>query len=181
MKVDRCMMLLLPSGYNLQVHERAATKICTTQIYHIYCMFDTCYIAEITSCYTNKVKQQNGITFTGFICAKHGGKLVLISKYLARSSGTKLSSWQTRWLCRYRKRTDIYYSTWSFENVSKNCQFQFLDPHSCTLKFLSFLLDLGLNITWKLLKYWSFCLKKKWTGVVYRWVFMKGWGSKILF
>ena len=32
-------------------------------------------------------------------------------------------------LCRYRKRTDIYYSTWSFENVAKNCQFQFLDPH----------------------------------------------------
>ena len=31
-------------------------------------------------------------------------------------------------LCRYRKRTDIYYSTWSFENVAKNCQFQFLDP-----------------------------------------------------
>ena len=31
-------------------------------------------------------------------------------------------------LCRYRKRTDIYYSTWSFENVTKNCQFQFLDP-----------------------------------------------------
>ena len=31
-------------------------------------------------------------------------------------------------LCRYRKRTDIYYSTsWSFENVAKNCQFQFLD------------------------------------------------------
>ena len=31
-------------------------------------------------------------------------------------------------LCRYRKRTDIYFSTWSFENVAKNCQFQFLDP-----------------------------------------------------
>ena len=31
-------------------------------------------------------------------------------------------------LCRYRKRTDIYYSTWSFENVAKNCQFQFLEP-----------------------------------------------------
>ena len=28
-------------------------------------------------------------------------------------------------LCRYRKRIDIYYSTSSFENVSKNCQFQF--------------------------------------------------------
>ena len=26
-------------------------------------------------------------------------------------------------LCRYRKRTDIYYSTWSFENVAKICQF----------------------------------------------------------
>ena len=31
-------------------------------------------------------------------------------------------------LCRYRKRTDIYYSTWRFENVAKICQFQFLDP-----------------------------------------------------
>ena len=31
-------------------------------------------------------------------------------------------------LCRYRKRTDIYYSMWSFENVAKICQFQFLDP-----------------------------------------------------
>ena len=31
-------------------------------------------------------------------------------------------------LCRYRKRTDIYYSTWNFENVAKNSQFQFLDP-----------------------------------------------------
>ena len=33
----------------------------------------------------------------------------------------------TLFLCQYRKRTDIYYSTWSFENVAKNCQFQFLD------------------------------------------------------
>ena len=31
-------------------------------------------------------------------------------------------------LCRYRKRTDIYYSTWSLENVSKSCQFQFFRP-----------------------------------------------------
>ena len=31
-------------------------------------------------------------------------------------------------LCWYHKQTDIYYSTWSFENVAKNCQFQFLDP-----------------------------------------------------
>ena len=28
-------------------------------------------------------------------------------------------------LCRYRKRTDIYYSTWSLENVSESCQFQY--------------------------------------------------------
>ena len=31
-------------------------------------------------------------------------------------------------LCQYCKQTDIYYSTRSFENVAKNCQFQFLDP-----------------------------------------------------
>ena len=31
-------------------------------------------------------------------------------------------------LCRYRKQTDIHYSTWSFENVSENCQFWCLDP-----------------------------------------------------
>ena len=31
-------------------------------------------------------------------------------------------------LCRYRKWTDIYYSTWSLENVSKSCQFQFFRP-----------------------------------------------------
>ena len=28
-------------------------------------------------------------------------------------------------LCRYRKRTDIYYSTWSFENVEKFASFNF--------------------------------------------------------
>ena len=39
-------------------------------------------------------------------------------------------------LCRYRKRTDIYFSTWIFENVAKNCQFQFLDPPPPTLKKL---------------------------------------------
>ena len=31
-------------------------------------------------------------------------------------------------LRRYRKRTDIYHSTWSFENVAKYCQLQLLDP-----------------------------------------------------
>ena len=31
-------------------------------------------------------------------------------------------------LCWYCKWTDIYYSTWSFENVAKICHFQFLDP-----------------------------------------------------
>ena len=48
-----------------------------------------------------------------------------------------------RLLCRYRKRTDIYYSTWSFENVAKNCQFQFLAPpkyccqfQNCQFQFL---------------------------------------------
>ena len=44
-------------------------------------------------------------------------------------------SWD--FLCQYRKRTDIYYSTWSFENVAKNCQFQFLDPpQNCQFQFL---------------------------------------------
>ena len=42
-----------------------------------------------------------------------------------------------RTLCRYRKRTDIYYSTWSFENVAKSCQFKFLDPpQNCQFQFL---------------------------------------------
>ena len=39
-------------------------------------------------------------------------------------------------LCRYCKRTDIYYSTWSFESVAKISQFQFLDPppqHTLTI------------------------------------------------
>ena len=35
---------------------------------------------------------------------------------------------QTYFLCQYRKRTDIYYSTWSLENVSKSCQSQFFRP-----------------------------------------------------
>ena len=38
------------------------------------------------------------------------------------------------YLCRYRKQTDIYYSTWSFENEAKICQFQFLEPpHTLTI------------------------------------------------
>ena len=35
---------------------------------------------------------------------------VLLKKNLAVDSSSEL-------LCRYRKRTDIYYSTWSFENL----------------------------------------------------------------
>ena len=31
-------------------------------------------------------------------------------------------------LCQYHKQTNIYYSTWSFENVAKICPFQVLDP-----------------------------------------------------
>ena len=41
---------------------------------------------------------------------------------------------QLHFLCRYCKRTDIYYSTWSFENVAKICQLKFLDPPPHTLK-----------------------------------------------
>ena len=37
------------------------------------------------------------------------------------------------WLCRYRKRTDIYYWTCSLENVAKICHFQVLDPPKHTL------------------------------------------------
>ena len=43
---------------------------------------------------------------------------------------------QKSFLCRYRKQTNIYYSTWSFENVAKICQCQFLDPpktHTLTI------------------------------------------------
>ena len=42
--------------------------------------------------------------------------------------GSRCNYYVNTLLCRYRKRTDIYYLTWSFENVAKNCQFQFLDP-----------------------------------------------------
>ena len=42
-------------------------------------------------------------------------------------------------LCQYCKWTNIYYSTWGFENVAKNCQFQFLDhPLHQNLPFQSF-------------------------------------------
>ena len=40
-------------------------------------------------------------------------------------------------LCQYHKWTNIYYLTWSFENVAKDCQFQFLDlPTPYTKKTL---------------------------------------------
>ena len=40
----------------------------------------------------------------------------------------KLPLYWLDFLCWYHKWTDICYLTWSFENVAKNCQFQFLDP-----------------------------------------------------
>ena len=46
-------------------------------------------------------------------------------------------------LCWYHKQTDIYYSTWSFENVAKYCQFQFLDPPPILLPVSELLLSVS--------------------------------------
>ena len=43
------------------------------QLLHAVLLYASCYTTEITSCYTSKVKQQNGITFyVLYLCEARG-------------------------------------------------------------------------------------------------------------
>ena len=59
----------------------------------------------------------------------------------------------------------MYYSTWSFENVAKICQFQFFDTHTHTNNFLGVtkkflapphtLVNISWNLALSVLQFWG--------------------------